>query len=429
VARSSAIGSSFNPIAAPGDEKRTLSLDFARSGVGGFIDACERTFFLLVAIKVLDGNLISKSIIAGATGFGFLFSPLVVQWVRRSERVVTEPASYLLMASALASAFAAVFRIEALFVFGAALGLALQGCVIPFITAIYNRNYPVTDRGKYVSASIWVRVLCSTLLAIFVARELEQKLPTNANIWRIVPIGAAISYGIQAILIRRIPASSLRLRADEPQNEKEAWKFRIHLIKTDRLLRNVLAAWMFMGFANLMMLPLRVEYITNKRYGIAFGPERITLITLVIPALVRLVMTVPFGWAFDRLSFFAMRIVVNVVFALSIVSFFLGKTMTGFVVGSALFGLAIAGGDVLWNLWTIKFAPPGRVSDYMALHTFTTGIRGVVAPFFGFYLITRVSISMMGFVCAGLIGVSSMILIPQFMIERKARAGRAVTAA
>jgi hypothetical protein len=90
--------------------------------------------------------------------------------------------------------------------------------------------------------------------------------------------------------------------------------------------------------------------------------------------------------------------------------------------------LAIAGGDVLWNLWTIKFAPPGRVSDYMALHTFTTGIRGVVAPFFGFYLITRVSISMMGFVCAALIGVSSMILIPQFLIERKTRAGRAVAA-
>jgi hypothetical protein len=178
---------------------------------------------------------------------------------------------------------------------------------------------------------------------------------------------------------------------------------------------------MFMGFANLMMLPLRVEYVSNERYGIFLGPLAITMVTTIIPAIVRLLMIMPFGWAFDKLSFFAMRILVNGVFALSIVSFFLGKSMTGLVIGATLFGLAVAGGDVLWNLWTIKFAPPGRVADYMALHTFFTGTRGVAAPFVGFYLIERVSIPSMGFVCSALIAVSSLILVPQYRIERRTR--------
>ncbi len=403
------------------DEKQTLRIDIARSGFSGFVDACERTFFLLVAIKVLDGGWIAKSIIAGATGIGFLFSPLVVQRVRRSGRVVTEPASYLLIAAAVSSVLAAVYANEILFMIGASVGLALQGCVVPLVTALYNRNYPDGRRGRYVSLSIWVRVLFTTVLALLVAKVLEQKLPTSDSIWRIVPLGAALSFGIQALLIRRIPAMPLRLRDDEPQNERDAWKLRWQLMRTDALLRNVLLAWMFMGFANLMMLPLRVEYVSNERYGIFLGPLAITMVTTIIPAIVRLLMIMPFGWAFDKLSFFAMRILVNGVFALSIVSFFLGKSMTGLVIGATLFGLAVAGGDVLWNLWTIKFAPPGRVADYMALHTFFTGTRGVVAPFVGFYLIERVSIPSMGFVCSALIAVSSLILVPQYRVERRTR--------
>jgi MFS family permease len=404
------------------DEKHMLRIDVVRNGVSGFTDACERTFYLLVAIKVLDGGWISKSIIAGATGIGFLFSPLVVQRVRRSGRVLTEPASYLLIAAALASAAAAVFANEALFMIGVSVGLALQGCVVPLVTALYNRNYPDGRRGRYVSLSIWVRVLFTTILALFVAKVLEQQLPTSNTIWRIVPLGAALSFGVQALLIRRMPAVPLRLREDEPQNERDAWRLRWQLMRTDSLLRNVLLAWMFMGFANLMMLPLRVEYVSNDRYGIFLGPLAITMVTTIIPAIVRLLTIMPFGWAFDKLSFFAMRIVVNGVFALSIVSFFLGKSMNGLVLGAILFGLAVAGGDVLWHLWTVKFAPPGRVADYMALHTFFTGIRGVLAPFVGFYLIERVSIPSMGWFCSSLIAVSCLILVPQLRVERRNRA-------
>ncbi len=404
------------------DERRTLVFDLARNGAGGFVDSAERTFFLLIAIKVLAAGSWPKAIIASGVGFGFLFTPWIVQLVRNSQRPVTWAASRLLLVAAAFSIFASTVKNEVTFMIGTTLGLAVYGSAVPLITAIYNRNYPEGRRGRYVAMGIFVRVACMVVLGLVLGDILKANLATNADrVWRLVPLAAAVAYLLQAFFISRMPSGPLRLRADEPANEREAWKHRRELLRSDALLRNVLSAWMWMGMANLMMLPLRVEYITNPRYGIGLDPLMITLLTTIVPGVVRLVLTVPFGWAFDRLPFFIMRILVNVMFAMSIVAFFIGTSRVGLVIGSVLFGVAVAGGDVLWNLWTVKFAPPGRVADYMSLHTFFTGVRAVLAPMIGFYLITRVETKTMGWICAGLIVVSSTILVPQMLSELRAR--------
>ncbi len=411
-----------------GEARRTLAFDLGRNGAGGFVDSSQSTFFLLIAISVLHAGAWAKSLIAGGVGLGFLFSPWVVQTVRKSQRRVTWAASRLLLVASLFSLFAAVFRNQATFMVGTTGGLAVYGTVVPLITAVYNRNYPDGRRGRYVSTGIFVRVAFTTVLAVGVAEVLEKYLKDEGSqIWRIIPLGVALAYLIQAWFVSRMTSGPLRLRDDEPANERDAWRARRQLMRTDHLLRNVLWAWMWMGFANLMMLPLRVEFITNPDYGIALTPRNITLMTTIIPAVVRVVLTVPFGFAFDRLPFFAMRILVNVAFAVSIVAFFIGTSYAGLVIGSVTFGIAAAGGDVLWNLWTTKFAPPGRVADYMSLHTFFTGIRGIFAPIVGFTLISRVSIPALGWICAALIGVSSLVLLPYMRSElstRKARTAR-----
>jgi MFS family permease len=408
------------------DERQTRVLDLVRNAAGGFNSAAESTFFLLIAISVLNAGGWAKSLIAGGIGLGFLFTPWVVQLVRNSQRPVTWAASRLLMMAAGCSVVASLFRNQVVFMVGTTVGLALYGTVVPLQTAIFNRNYPDGRRGHYVSVGILVRVVFTTVLALGVAEVLQRNLsdPTSSA-WRIVPLGAAVAYAVQAIMVSRMPSGPLRLRADEPTNERDAWRGRRSLMREDKLLRNVLWAWMWMGFANLMMLPLRVEYITNPVYGIALQPRMIVLITAIIPAIVKMMLTIPFGWAFDRLPFFAMRILVNVAFGVSIVAFFIGSSLTGLVIGSITFGIAAAGGDVLWNLWTTKFAPPGRVADYMSLHTFFTGVRGILAPIVGFFLITRMSISAMGWICSALIGFSSLMLVPYL---RQEFAGRSVSA-
>ena len=59
----------------------------------------------------------------------------------------------------------------------------------------------------------------------------------------------------------------------------------------------------------------------------------IALLTGVIPNLVRLVLSPVWGHLFDRMNFFALRVTLNVGFAIGILTFFLSDTLTGLVIG------------------------------------------------------------------------------------------------
>ena len=172
-----------------------------------------------------------------------------------------------------------------------------------------------------------------------------------------------------------------------------------------------------MGFGNLMLLPLRVEYLAQPRYGINATAGLIVVLTVVIPSAVRLASMPVFGFVFDRLRFFTARIIVNLVFALYVAAFFTGTGMTGLVAGAVLLGIGSAGGDLMWSLWVTKFSPPGRTADYMGLHTFFTGIRAFLAPLIGFAVLGHVSLGLVAVGAAALMVVSSLVLAPEARAE------------
>ena len=80
----------------------------------------------------------------------------------------------------------------------------------------------------------------------------------------------------------------------------------------DPMFRLTLISWMFMGFANLMMLPLRVEYLANPKYHLALPGETIALLTGFVPNVARLIISPLWGRLFDRANFFILRIALNV---------------------------------------------------------------------------------------------------------------------
>jgi hypothetical protein len=125
------------------------------------------------------------------------------------------------------------------------------------------------------------------------------------------------------------------------------------------------------------------------------------------------------GWLFDNYNFFAIRTTLNGLFLVGIILFFTTKHMWLLMLGGGVFGLAMAGGNIAWNLWVTKFAPPERVPAYMSVHTFMTGFRGVIAPFIGFHLITQASAGAAAWISASLIALSMILLGPA---RRKAEA-------
>ena len=113
--------------------------------------------------------------------------------------------------------------------------------------------------------------------------------------------------------------------------------------------------------------------------------------------------------------------VLNLGFGLGILSFFFSESMPGLILGAVVFGISNAGGDVAWSLWVTKLAPPDRVADYMAVHTFFTGLRGVVAPWLAFHLLGPLSITTLGWISAGLILLASIMLLPEVKLDKIVR--------
>jgi MFS family permease len=160
---------------------------------------------------------------------------------------------------------------------------------------------------------------------------------------------------------------------------------------------------------------------------VALTTAQIALLVGVIPNLARLVMSPVWGWLFDRMNFFVLRIMLNTGFALGMLSFFGGDSFGWLITGAIIYGISNAGGDVAWSLWVTKLAPPERVADYMSVHTFFTGLRGVIAPVVAFQLIAHYSVSAISWLGAGMIFVATLILIPEIKSGRGAKRAAALT--
>jgi hypothetical protein len=59
-----------------------------------------------------------------------------------------------------------------------------------------------------------------------------------------------------------------------------------------------------------------------------------------------------------------------------------------------------------------KFADAGRVTEYMSVHTFLTGIRGVLAPVLSFGLAATLGAPVMAWLGIALIVIGSLIVAP-----------------
>ncbi len=403
-------------IAAQTRRTRTYVNERWRAIPAGVLESCGSTFFLLIAVQQLHADATAKALIAAGSNVGLLFSPWLVLLAQRVGRPSMQTAAMLMGLGAVLLGLATVLPTLGVYVFATVTAMACTNAIIPLITQAYQDNYPARQRGRLVSRAVMIRVLASSVFGWLAGRLLT----VDASAYRLIILIAALSFAAMGVFLWRVPS---RIIATEGENANSPLRVfhSMRFIRTDKLLRTTLASWMFMGFANLMMVPLRVEYLANPRYSIALPPDQIALLTVIIPSMTRLFLSPFFGWLFDRLNFFAIRVALNVAFAVSILAFFTGTGMLGLVSGAVIFGFAVAGGDILWSLWVTKFAPPDRVADYMSVHTFFTGVRGVLAPLFAFQLATQVPVATMGLICAVLIGLASLILVPEIRAGEAAR--------
>ncbi|MBK9140259.1 MAG: MFS transporter [Verrucomicrobia bacterium] len=401
----------------PDRTRLTYRLELQRAVANGVLEAAGSTFLLLIAVRHFSAGATAKALVASGGSVGLLLTPLVVSQVAR----LRWPAA--LAASRLAAAGAVMFAVMALtpflpvFVAGSVVTMAAAAGAVPLMTQIYQENYPEAQRGRLFSHAVMVRIGTVAVFSELAGRLLAGEMGRYRWLLGVF----ALAFAFASVRLRRYPSTPL-------SDAGGSHPFRaMRFARDDRIFRHTLICWMLMGFANLMMLPLRVEYLASPRHGLTLPVHDIALLTGVIPNLARLLMSQVWGHLFDRMNFFALRVTLNAGFAAGILTFFLSDSWTGLVIGAIIFGVSSAGGDVAWGLWVTKFAPPEHVADYMSVHTFFTGVRGVVAPLVAFHLIRHVSLATMGWISAALIVLASVLLLPELRFGQSRRRPAPVT--
>jgi MFS family permease len=387
-----------------------------RAVASGVLETATSTFLLVIALQWFHAGAFAKAMVAGGGSLGLIVSPVIVTVVSSLGWPTATAAARLLAVGAFSFLLAAALPGLPIFILGSVAGMATSAAVIPLLTQMYQENYPAKERGRLFSKTVMIRIGTAALFSKLAGGALDGRLDQ----FRWLLLVFAMALGGASYCLARCPSQALT--AEGGGHPFRAMRF----VREDPLFRRTLICWMLMGFANLMMLPLRVEYLGNPNYHFGLSVTRIAILTGVIPNLARLVMSPVWGWCFDHLNFFALRVTLNIGFALGMLAFFGGHSLTGMVLGAIIFGISNAGGDVAWSLWVTKFAPAARVADYMSVHTFFTGVRGVLAPICGFYFISRWPVGWLAIISSAMIIAASLLLVPEIRFGRRARAGTAL---
>jgi hypothetical protein len=378
------------------------------------IETAGTTFLLLIAVRWFNAGANAKALLASGASLGLLLSPLVVSLVSHRQWPAAQAASRIFWLGGVGFGLCALNPILPLFVVLSTLSMACSSAVLPLLTQIYQENYPAARRGRIFSRTFIIRIATAVAFSKLAGDFLSDRLEW----FRVLLVLFAVAFAFGGWCIARIPSRPIT-------NDGGSHPLRaMRIANQDALFRRTLVSWMILGFANLMMLPLRVEYLANEAHGLVLTVATVTLLSEVIPNIARLCMSPVWGWLFDHMNFFALRAILNLGFAIGIVTFFVGDSFVGLVIGAIVYGLSRAGGDVAWSLWVTKLAPPDRVADYMSVHTFFTGVRGVLAPVVAFHALRHFSLEAMGWFSAALIVVATLMLIPDIRTFRKEREGQ-----
>lgn len=377
----------------------------------GIMETAGSTFLLLIAVRWFKADSFSKAIIASGGGLGLLLSPWVVSMVANLGWPTSKAASRLAALGAMCFVISALVPILPVFAIATVIGMSTSSAAIPLLTQMYQENYPEEQRGRRFSRSLMIRIVTAATFSELAGRALTGRIED----FRSLLLVFAAAFAFASFCLSRCPTRKLT-------QTKGTHPFRaLRFVREDSIFRLTLICWMLMGSATLMMQPLRVEYLANPKYKMELTVGMIALLTGVIPNVARLILSPVWGWLFDHMNFFMLRVFLNLGFALGILTFFTSNDLKGLIFAAVVFGISNAGGDVAWSLWVTKFAPAERVADYMSVHTFFTGFRSIIAPLCAFQLINGMQLKTLGWISAGMIVIATLLLLPEVRFGRAAR--------
>lgn len=155
------------------------------------------------------------------------------------------------------------------------------------------------------------------------------------------------------------------------------------ILQTDRDYRDY-QVWQMIQGTGMMLLLVPLVIIVERTFEASYAFAAVALV--VVPRLVMAV-TLP-AWArhFDRVDVWDFRAMQTWFLFASRAVLLVAVLQVWWpllLLAMALQGIALAAGQISWQLGHMQFATEANNNDYMAVHTTLTGVRGCVAPFLG----------------------------------------------
>ncbi|MDP0499712.1 MAG: MFS transporter [Verrucomicrobiota bacterium JB022] len=400
MSKTATLGPPVEP--APEIVRQTFRWDMLRGASQGVLESVQQAFALVIAIRVFHASEMLKPFVAAGWGLGLLFGPFIMPLLGRLPLRPSSLAALCWLLTGAALALSAMMPTIQTYVIVVLCAQFLMAQNVPLITQLLSDNYPASQRGKRLAMSN----LMLALSGVGAATIFGWLLDANLDYYRIVLLISAAVAWAGAFAFWRIPSS--RDAAPRVRNPLE----HLELVRKDTIFRQMLIGWMFMGLGNLMMLPLRAEYLANPAYGLQLSNTEISLLLVTYVAVFRILSTFVWGYLFDRFDLIYTRIAVNLSFMAYILIFFHAQEMWQLVIGSLFFGIATGGGGILWQIWVTKVAPPHLVGAYMSIHGGFTGLRSTFAPFLGFGILAWAQPSAAAWTSSALILISSLLFLP-----------------
>jgi len=379
--------------------ERTYHYDKWRSPFYGILEAGWNTFALVVAIRYFEAPDQIKAFIAGAGPMGFLLTPLTL-YVAARMRIRPSRACYAIFlftaALLLGATTAQSLLLFAVFAVSSQMISVQQG---PLMLQIYAENYESRERGARLSTPLILMSSAAIAYSVMGGWLLDLSINYYRLLFTIMCL-AAIGCAWASSKIPSRPLST--------DNVGNPWQ-NLSLMWQDRFFGYLLATWMLLGLGNLITMPMRIEYLANPDFGINASNKTIAFLMMIVPYFARVLSTKLWGYLFDRLHFITTRNLLNLCFLFGIALFFFTRNLICLSVAMALTGMAMGGGKIIWGLWVTKIAPDEKASSYMSVHMALTGLRGSLAPFIGYYILSQADMAWVASVGLALITISILL--------------------
>ena len=366
---------------------------------------------LLVAIQHFHAGGAAKALVTGASFIGLLASPLAVALIARRRWTAAQGLAALLTPAGLALVIAGIGSSFEGFLLGVLVGAPLAMASSPLVTTVWRHNAHVARRGRLFGQATTLAGIAGIVSSL----AISAWMGTDAGRYRPVVIALGLTLVAAGIASLRIPGHPIEdSRRRNPLNV-------LNLLWKHPIFGTLNVAWTLLGLGNLVTVPLRTEYLASGQHGLHYAPGQVLVLTVVLPQVGLLASTLVWGRLYDRMNFLVLRIVLNAFFIASILSFF-GTSWSMQALGAVLYGIAEGGGSVVWNLWVTRYAPAARTADYMGVHTFLTGVRGLIAPMITYSLLGALDLMAVTNVGLALLVAANVLLVLIIPFDRPAEA-------